>query len=225
MKQGKNYKKALEGFDKNKTYTIEEALEIMEKLPKAKFDESVEVHFRLSIDAKKGDQQIRFALTLPNGTGKTKKVAAFTENSQEEAKKAGADVVGGEDLIEKVKAGKVEDFEVAVATPEMMPKLAKVARILGPKGLMPNPKNGTVGPKIGEIIKELKQGRLDVKNDKTGNLHQVIGKVSFGKEKLVENFKKLVEEIEKNKPKTSKGKLLKKIVLSTTMGPGIVVSN
>jgi large subunit ribosomal protein L1 len=222
--KSKNYKKASEAFDVDKQYSLEEALEILEKFPKAKFDESVEVHIRLNVDPKKSDQQVRTSMSLPHGTGKTQKIAAFTETQQDEAKKAGAEIVGDEKLIAKIIDTKKIDFDVAVATPEMMPKLSKAARVLGPRGLMPNPKTGTVGPKVEEMIKELQKGKADCKNDKTGNIHQVIGKRSFGKDKLKENAEMLLETISKNKPAKVKGKLLKTITITATMTPGIKIS-
>jgi len=223
--KSKNYKKALEGFEKDKEYSLEEALEILEKFPKVKFDEAVEMHFKLNVDTTKSDQQVRGGIVLPHGTGKTKTIAAFTETQASEAKKAGADVVGGEELVAKIIKDKTIDFEVAVATPEMMPKLSKAARILGPRGLMPNPKTGTVGPKVTEMIEELKKGKADFKTDKGGNIHQVIGKRSFSKEQLKENAEALLEEINKNKPAKVKGKLIKNVTLTATMTPGVRVKN
>ncbi len=222
--KSKNYKKASEAFDMDKQYSLEEALEILEKFPKAKFDESVEVHIRLNIDPKKSDQQVRASVGMPNGTGKTIKIAAFTEIQQDEAKKAGADVVGDEKLVEKIIDTKKINFDVAVATPEMMPKLSKAARVLGPRGLMPNPKAGTVGPKVVDMIKELQKGKADCKNDKTGNIHQVIGKRSFGTDKLKENAEVLIKAIQDSKPAKVKGALMKNIVITATMTPGIKIS-
>lgn len=224
MKRGKNYKKATELFEKNKKHPIEEALEIMEKFPKAKFNESVEIHIRTSIDPKKSDQLIRGAVELPHGTGKSVRVAAFTEKQQKEAKDAGADLIGGEELVEKMASAKNFDFDVAVATPEMMPKLAKIAKALGPKGLMPNPKSETVGPKIADMVGALKKGRASYKNDDGANIHMIVGKRSFGKEKIIENTKAFVEDIRKNKPAAVKGKLIKNISISFTMSPGVKIS-
>jgi large subunit ribosomal protein L1 len=221
--KSKNYKKAVESFDADKQYSIEEALEILEKFPKAKFDESVEVHVNLNIDAKKSDQQIRASVALPHGTGKTKKIAAFTESQQAEAKKAGAEIVGDEKLVAKIIDTKKIDFDVAVATPEMMPKLSKAARVLGPRGLMPNPKAGTVGPKVEEMIKELQKGKADFKTDKSGNIHQIIGRRSFTSKQLKENAEVLIDTISKNKPAKVKGKLLKTVTVTATMTPGIKV--
>lgn len=224
MRRGKNYKKAGEAFKKGESFSPEKALEVLEKFPKAKFDESVEVHIKTNIDPKKSDQQIRSSVELPNGTGKEVRVAAFTETQEKQAKEAGADLVGGEDLVEKIATKKNLDFDVAVATPEMMPKLAKIAKILGPKGLMPNPKSQTVGPKIEEMITSLKKGRLDFKNDDSANIHVVIGKRSFGKDKLLENYKAFMEVLEQNKPTGIKGRFIKSITLTATMTPGIRVS-
>lgn len=214
----------MELFEKHTSYPIEEAFEIMEKLPKAKFDESVEVHVKTNIDPKKSDQLVRGALELPHGTGKAVRVAAFTETQEKDAKAAGADIVGGEQLIEAIRTGGVIDFDVAVATPEMMPKLAKVAKILGPKGLMPNPKTQTVGPKVTPMVEALKRGRLSFKNDDSGNVHQIIGKRSFEKKKLAENFNALMEELKRSKPSAVKGKFLVNISIAGTMTPGIKVT-
>jgi large subunit ribosomal protein L1 len=223
MKQGKRIKAAQKLYDKNKTYSIDKALEILEKLPKPKFDESVEVHVRLGINAKKTDQQLRGTVTLPHGTGKMLKVAAFTSVGKKEAKDAGADVIGEQDLIEKISSNGSIDFDVAVATPEMMPKLAKIAKILGPKGLMPNPKTETVGPNIGEMIKGLKKGKASFKSDSDGNIHQIVGKRSFDQKKLKENISKFLEKVEKSKPAAVKGKLIKAVNLSASMSPSIRV--
>jgi len=224
MKKNKGQKEAKEGFDKNKVYAIEDALNVLETLPKAKFDESVEVHIKTSIDPKKSDQQIRSSAQLPHGTGKKVKIVAFTATQEKEAKTAGADIIGGEELIEKIgQKGSIE-FNVAVATPEMMPKLAKIAKILGPRGLMPNPKTQTVGPKIGEMIEALKKGKVDFKSDDGANVHAVIGKRSFGKEKLAENYKAFLEALNQSKPATVKGRFIRNITLSATMTPGIKVS-
>ncbi len=221
--KSKNYRKAQEAFQKGEEYGLEEALELLEKFPKAKFDESVEVHLHLNIDPSKSDQQVRAAVSLPHGTGKSKKIGAFTETQQEEAKKAGADVVGDEKLVEKIIKDKKIDFDVAVVTPEMMPKLSKAAKILGPRGLMPNPKTGTVGPKVAEMIEELKKGKADFKSDKGGNIHQVVGKRSFSKEQLKENIEELLNTVNQNKPAKIKGKLIKTITVTATMTPGIKI--
>jgi len=211
--------------DKIKVYPIEEAIELAKKTSKAKFDASVEAHYRLGIDTKKGDQQVRSAVALPHGTGKTVRVAAFVSPANEKAcKDAGADIVGGDELIAEIKKTEKTDFDVAVAEPEMMKKLAPIAKVLGTRGLMPSPKNETVTPAPVKAVAELKKGKVSFKNDDTGNIHVAIGKVSFDSQKLVENFKSLTEAIKKSKPSKSKGVYLKNISISTTMGPGIKVS-
>lgn len=211
-------------LDKSKTYSIEEAMELTKKLSKTKFDATVEIHFRLGIDARKGDQQIRSAVNLPHGTGKKIKVAAFVSPDKEaDAKKAGADFVGGEELIAKIKKTEKTDFQVAVAEPAMMKNLSKIAKILGTRGLMPSPKNETVTPNPVKAIEELKKGKISFKNDDTGNLHISIGKVSFDDKKLIENFNTLLRTIKKLKPTTSKGIYMQNISITSSMGPGIKV--
>jgi large subunit ribosomal protein L1 len=202
---------------------ITEAIAEIKKNAKAKFDESVEAHFRLEIDPKKSDQQVRGVAVLPNGTGKSVKIAVFTTTQKKEAESAGAELVGGEELIDKIKSSGKIDADVAIATPEMMPKLAGIAKILGPKGLMPNPKNQTVTPKVTEVIQALKKGRADFKNDNSGNIHQAIGKVSFDEAKLEENFKALLEAVRKAKPEAAKGKFIKNVSVCSTMGKGVQV--
>lgn len=221
--KGKKYRGAAEKIEKDKVYSIEEALKLIKENQISKFDESVEVHINSNIDPKKGDQQIRGSVILPHGTGKTKKVAVVTSAKEKEAKEAGADLVKGEDLIEDIKKGKI-DFDVLIATPEMMPKLAQVAKVLGPKGMMPNPKTGTVTDKVKEAVEAVKKGKADFKNDNTGNVHQVIGKISFKEEQLKENFDALMEAVEKTKGDGVKGKFINKIVVCSTMSPGIKVS-
>lgn len=223
--KSKNYKKALESFDADKKYSLEESLQILEKFPKVKFDESVEMHINLNIDPKKSDQQVRASVAMPNGTGNTVRIAVFTETQQAEAKKAGADIIGDEKLVTEIIESKKIDFDVAVATPEMMPKLSKAARVLGPRGLMPNPKAGTVGLKVADMISELKKGKADCKNDKTGNIHQVIGKRSFSADKLKENAEAVLKAIQDSKPAKVKGALMKNIVITATMTPAIKVKN
>lgn len=222
MKHGKKYRAIAEKVDKNKVYSIEEAVKLIKENKTAKFDESVELHIKTTIDSKKGDQIIRGTVVLPHGSGKTKKVAVITSSAQDEAKKAGADIVGGEELIENF--SKKIDFDVLVATPEMMPKLAKVAKILGPKGLMPNPKTETVTTKIKETVEALKKGKAAYKNDDSGNVHQTVGKISFADEKLVENIKVFIENLEKSKPSGLKGKLFSNITLCSTMGQGVKIT-
>jgi large subunit ribosomal protein L1 len=210
--------------ENNQIYPITEALAEVKKNSKAKFDESVEVHVRLAIDPKKSEQQVRGVAELPNGTGKKVKIAVFTTTEKKAAEDAGADTVGGEELIDKIKSSGKIDADIAIATPEMMPKLATIAKILGPKGLMPNPKNKTVTSKVKEIIESLKKGRADFKNDNSGNVHQIIGKVSFEAEKLEENFKSFIEALRKSRPEAAKGKFIKSISVCSTMGKAYRVS-
>ncbi len=221
--RGKKYRKIFEKIDKNKEYTIEEALELIKKNRISKFDESIEVHIKTNIDAKKGDQQIRGTVILPHGVGKTKKVAVITTTKEEDAKEANADIVRGEDFINDIKKGNI-DFDVLIATPEVMPKLASVARVLGPKGLMPNPKTDTVTDNVKKVVKMFKKGKIDFKNDNTGNVHQVVGKISFDNNDLIENIKAFVEAVNKSKGEGVKGRLISKVVICSTMSPGIKIS-
>ncbi len=212
-------------LDKMKLHSIDEAVKSTKELSKTKFDSSVEVHIRLGIDTRKGDQQIRGAVSLPHGTGKTIRVAAFVSADREEAcRKAGADLVGNEELIEEIKRTEKTDFQVAVAEPAMMKNLAKIAKILGTRGLMPSPKNETVTPNPEKAVEELKKGKVSYKNDDTGNIHVSIGKTSFDDAKLIENFNTLLEAIKKAKPASAKGIYIKNVSMSSTMGPGIKVS-
>ncbi len=211
-------------YDRLKAYPIEEALEIVKKLTKTKFDASVEVHFRLGINTKKGDQQVRGAVSLPHGTGKTVKVAAFVSPENEKAAKAaGADFVGGDELIAEIKKTEKTDFQVAIAEPGLMKNLAVIAKILGTRGLMPSPKNDTVTANPAKAVEELKKGKISFKNDDTANVHTVIGKASFDTKKLAENFQALLETVKKAKPSSSKGAFLKNISLSSSMSPGVKV--
>ena len=211
-------------YESNKTYAIAEALEIVKKITTTKFDASVEVHFRLGINPKKGDQQVRGAVSLPNGTGKTIRVAAFVTAGNEKAvKDAGADIVGGEELIEEIKKSGKTDFEVAVAEPAMMKNLASIAKILGTRGLMPSPKNETVTPNVANAVSELKKGKISYKNDDTANLHCLIGKVSFETAKLVENFSTLLDNIRKAKPSSAKGSYIKGVSICSSMSKGVKV--
>jgi large subunit ribosomal protein L1 len=225
MKEKKIVKKVTFDFDRSKTYSIAEAIELVKKYSKTKFDASVEAHFRLGIDTKKGDQQIRAALSLPHGTGKTVKIAAFVMPENEKAaKEAGADLVGGEDLIAEIKKTEKTDFEVAVAEPALMKNLAQIAKVLGTRGLMPSPKNETVTPNVAQAIAELKKGKISFKNDDTANVHVNIGKVSFDSQKLAENLEAVITAVKKAKPSSSKGTFLKNLTICSTMGPGIKVS-
>src|SRR3989338_242514 len=209
---------------KTKVYTLEEAIKLVKETSTVKFDASVEAHIKLGINTKKSDQQLRSTVALPHGTGKTKTVAAFVgANDEKTAKEAGADFVYNEEDIKKIKdTGKIE-FEIAVATPDMMPKLAVAAKVLGPKGLMPNPKTETVGQNIKKMIEELKRGKATFKNDDTANVHFTIGKVSFGSDKLKENYLTFVDALRRAKPSTAKGTYLKAIFLATSMGPSVRV--
>lgn len=212
-------------YDRLKSYSIEEALEIVKKLTKTKFDASVEVHFRLGINTKKGDQQVRGAVSLPHGTGKTIKVAAFVSPENEKAAKAaGADFVGGDELIAEIKKTEKTDFQVAIAEPGLMKNLAVIAKILGTRGLMPSPKNDTVTTNPAKTIEELKKGKISFKNDDTANVHTVIGKVSFDTKKLVENYQTLLETVKKSKPSASKGAFIKNVSISSSMSPGVKIS-
>ncbi len=207
-------------LDRAKTYSFADAIEALRPYSSKKFDETLEIAVRLSVDVTKADQNIRGMLSLPNGTGKKVRVAVFTNDKQEEAKKAGADVVGGEDLIEKVAAGQI-DFDRVIATPEMMPKMSKVARVLGPKGLMPNPKLGTVTNDVAAAVANAKAGQIEYRAEKNGIIHAGIGKLSFPTEKLVENANALIEQLKKVKPASCKGQYILGIAVATTQGPGL----
>lgn len=223
MRRSKRYQENAKKLEKNKIYHIDEAIELLKSFKNSRFDETVEAHFNLNINPDKSEQQVRGGVELPHGTGKSVKVAVFADNEKAvtDAKKAGAAVVGGDELVEKLqKKGRI-DFDVAVATPEMMPRLAKIAKILGPKGLMPNPKNETVTQDVVKTIKSLLGGRINFKNDKTGNVHVAIGKVTFETGALKDNYEKLIKALEKIRPSGVKGKFVKSVVLSSTMGPGI----
>jgi large subunit ribosomal protein L1 len=224
MPRSKRYTELKKLVDAKKLYSPAEAIELVKKTSTTKFDSSVEIHMNLGIDPKKGEQQVRSTLVMPNSIGKTKKVAAFVPADKEkDAKEAGADVIGGEELIDEIaKSGKV-DFDVAVATPDMMPKMAKVAKVLGPKGLMPNPKTDTVGANVKKMVEELKKGKVTVKNDATGNIHQAIGKTSQDAAKILENFTAVAEAIRKVKPASAKGTYIKTLVVTSTMGPAVNV--
>ena len=224
MKRSKRYKSVKEKIDKNKIYSVDEAVEFLVENAKTKFDEGVEVHLRTNIDPKQADQLIRGAVVLPHGIGKEKKIAVFAEGDKAaEAKEAGADLIGGEDLIGKIKQTKEIDFDISVATPEMMRKLASIAKILGPKGLMPSPKTDTVTMDIKKTVEQLKKGKINFKNDDSGNVHQLVGKVSFGKDKLKENIMIYIQAIKDARPSGAKGEFIKNVVVTSTMGVGIKV--
>lgn len=222
-KKSKRFAEAEKLVDKTKTYTVEEAVALAKKASTAKFDETVEVSFNLNVDPRHADQQIRGAMVLPNGTGKSQTVAVVAEGDKaKEAEEAGADFVGADELIEKIQGGWL-GFDVLIATPNMMGKLGKLGRMLGPKGLMPNPKTGTVTMDVANAVNEVKKGKVTYRVDKAGNINCLIGKVSFDDGKLVENFEALYETIKKARPSKVKGTYMKKLVLSTSMGPGIPV--
>ncbi|TAK96585.1 50S ribosomal protein L1 [Patescibacteria group bacterium] len=224
MHRGKKYKNVAEKIERTKLYPLAEAIQLVKGTSIAKFDEAVEVHVNLGIDPKKSDEAVRGTVVLPHGTGKTKRVAVITSTKAKEAQEAGADVVGGEEMIERLKAGKVDDFDVLVATPEMMPKLAPAAKILGPRGLMPSPKTETVTVKIKEAIENIKKGKVNFKNDPQGVVHQVFGKISFDEQKLSENLSALLDALQKAKQSGVKGKFIKSIAICTTMGPSVRVA-
>ncbi len=223
-KHSKRFIEAKKLIENGKLYNPDEALELVKKTGTTKFIASVEVHVRLGINSKKSDQIVRATLVFPNDIGKTRKVAAFVgADKEKEAKDAGADIVGGEELIAEITTKGIIDFDVAVATPDMMPKLAKLARVLGPKGLMPNPKTDTVGTNVTKMIEDLKKGKVAYKNDDTGIVHQIIGKTSLDTAGLRENLQVFMDSIKKQKPSSSKGAYLKSITLTTSMGPGIPI--
>jgi large subunit ribosomal protein L1 len=219
MKKGKKYVAALQKVDSTKLYSIEEAVKLVKETSTVKFDATVDVSFKLNVDPKQANQQVRGTLVLPHGNGKTKKVLAITDRV-EEATSAGADLVGGAEMIDKI-AGGWFDFEAVVATPNMMPLLGKVARLLGPKGLMPNPKTGTVNPDIARAIKDIKAGKVEYRTDKEANMHVSIARVSFDETKIAENLHALVDAIIKARPAAVKGTYIKNAVIHTTMGPAI----
>ena len=219
MKKGKKYVAALEKVDSNKQYSVAEAVALVKETSTVKFDATVDVSFKLNVNPKQADQQVRGTLVLPNGNGKTKTVLAITDKT-EDAKAAGADYVGGPEMVEKISGGWF-DYDVIVATPNMMPILGKVARVLGPKGLMPNPKAGTVNPDIARAVKEIKAGKVEYRVDKEGNMHVSIARVSFDAKKIEENLNALVDAVLKARPASVKGTYIKNAVVHTTMGPAI----
>ncbi len=222
-KRGKKYRQAIEKIEPNKEYPLNEAVKLAKEVAYANFDETFEIHMRLGVNPKYADQMVRGTLVLPHGTGKSVKVAVIASGDKyKEAEAAGADVVGGEDLVEKIKGGWME-FDALIATPDMMRHVGKLGRILGPRGLMPNPKAGTVTFDVANAVKELKAGRIEYKVDKTGIVHNAIGKKSFSEDQLVDNAKAYIQAIIKAKPASAKGRYIHSIYISTTMGPGIKV--
>ncbi|WP_125767508.1 50S ribosomal protein L1 [Lapidilactobacillus wuchangensis] len=222
-KHGKKYIEALKQVDKNKEYTAKEAIALLKKVDFAKFDATVEVAYNLNVDPKQADQQIRGAMVLPNGTGKTQKVVVFAEGPQAKAaEEAGADVVGSDDLVQRIQDGWL-DFDVAVATPPMMAKVGRLGRVLGPKGLMPNPKTGTVTMDVTKAVEEVKAGKVTYRVDKAGLIHAPVGKVSFTEEQLFQNFKALDDVILRARPAATKGVYIKSLTLTSTFGPGLAI--
>ena len=223
-KFGKKYVEASKKIEKNKLYSVKEAIDLVKETSTTKFDSTVEVAFKLNLDTKKSDQQLRGSIVLPNGTGKTKKILVLAKGAQAEAAKgAGADYVGDLDLIEKISKENWFDFDTIIATPEMMPHLGKIGKILGPKGLMPNPKTGTVTTTPEKAVLDVKKGMIEYRADSYGNIHSIIGKVSFDNDKLVENLTFMYNTIVKAKPSAVKGTYIQNISVSTTMGPGIKI--
>ena len=220
----KRYEECAKLIEEGKKYEISEALKLIEKMPKAKFDETVELHVKLGVDSKHADQQVRGTVVLPNGTGKTLKVLVFAKGPKaEEATKAGADFVGAEELIPKIQNDNWFDYDVVVATPDMMGVVGRLGKVLGPKGLMPNPKSGTVTMDVTKAIADIKSGKVEYRLDKTNIIHLGFGKVSFGAEKLQENYQTIIDAIVKAKPAAAKGQYIKSITVTTTMGPGISI--
>ena len=226
MKKTKAAKKAAEIVDKNKLYTLEEAFELVEKLPKRKFDETVELHVRLGVDSRNADQQVRGTVVLPNGTGKTVRVLVIAKGDKaKEAMDAGADFVGAEEMITKIQNENWFEYDVIVTTPDMMGVIGRIGKVLGPKGLMPNPKSGTITMDVKKAVQDIKAGKVEYRLDKTNITHLAIGKVSFGPEKLKENYAAIMDALVKAKPAAAKGQYIKGIAITTTMGPGIKVAN
>ena len=225
MKTSKRYAESAKLVDSNKEYEIKEALDIIEKMPKTKFDQTVELHVKLGVDSKHADQQVRGTVVLPNGTGKTQKVLVFAKGDKaKEAEEAGADFVGAEELVPKIEKENWFDYDVIVATPDMMGVIGRLGKVLGPKGLMPNPKSGTVTMDVKKAIAEIKSGKVEYRLDKTNIIHLGFGKVSFGADKLLENYNCIIDAIIKAKPAAAKGQYIKSVSISTTMGPGLYIN-
>ena len=225
MKRGKRYQEAAKLIDSTKLYEAKDALEIVEKMPKPKFDETVELHVKLGVDSKHADQQVRGTVVLPHGTGKSLRVLVFAKGDKaKEAEAAGADYVGAEELVPKIEKENWFEYDVIVATPDMMGVIGRLGKVLGPKGLMPNPKSGTVTMDVTKAISEIKSGKVEYRLDKTNIIHLGIGKVSFGAEKLAENYQTVIDAIIKAKPAASKGQYIKSVAVTTTMGPSIYIN-
>ena len=225
MKKSKRYVESAKLVDSNKDYEIKEALDIIEKMPKTKFDQTVELHVKLGVDSKHADQQVRGTVVLPNGTGKTQRVLVFAKGPKaDEAEKAGADFVGAEELIPRLQNDNWFDYDVIVATPDMMGVVGRLGKVLGPKGLMPNPKSGTVTMDVTKAINEIKSGKVEYRLDKNNIIHLGFGKVSFGTEKLAENYETIMNAIIKAKPAAAKGQYIRSVSVTTTMGPGIFIN-
>lgn len=225
MKYGKKYAESLKAYDRSKLYDIDEAMGLVVETAKAKFDETVELHVRLGVDPRQADQQVRGVLVLPNGTGKSKKVLVIAKGERADAAAAaGADYVGAEEMIAKIQNENWFDFDVVITTPDMMGVVGRIGKVLGPKGLMPNPKSGTVTMDVAKAIAEVKAGKVEYRLDKTAIIHCPIGKKSFGKEKLSENFNALMDAVVKAKPAAAKGQYIKSVTVTSTMGPGIKVN-
>ena len=224
-KLSKNYAKSVELIEKDKQYEAKEAIEIIEKMPKAKFDETVELHVKLGVDSKHAEQQVRGTVVLPHGTGKTLNVLVFAKGDKaKEAEAAGADYVGAEELVPKIQNENWFDYDVIVATPDMMGVIGRLGKVLGPKGLMPNPKSGTVTMDVTRAVSEIKSGKVEYRLDKTNIIHLGFGKVSFGAQKLVENYQTIIDAIIKAKPAAAKGQYIRSVSISTTMGPGLYIN-